>query len=147
VTPGTYLRTRREAAGVSLDQLLEKIGTVPRIPEHDRRSWLVAIENDTVRPDEFAIVALRDCFKFDVSVLQQLLDIHHFAAALPAPRICRVCGCSNQDPCRWNHTTCGWAEYDLCTVCEFFGGDGPLADAAAMLIAPAIDDQHAKRAA
>lgn len=119
MTPGTYLRTRREAAGVSIEQLLGKIGTVPHISERERREWLEALEADIARPDAFAIGALRRCFTFDGDVLDQLLDRQHFGERLPAPRLCRRCACSQDDACLDGSPggTCGWAEYDLCTSC------------------------------
>lgn len=119
MTPGTYLRTRRKAAGVSIEQLLGKIGTVPHVSERERREWIEALEADVARPDAFAIGALRRCFAFDGDVLAQLVDRHHFGARLPAPRLCRRCACSQDDPCLDGSPggTCGWAEYDLCTSC------------------------------
>lgn len=142
MTPGTYLRTRREAVGLSMEKLLGMIGTVPAIPEHRRREWLEGIENDTIPPDQFALHALRSCFRFDVRVANQLIDIHHYAAALPVPRLCRSCGCSNADPCNDGGRGCGWAEYDLCTICEQPGGNGPHGGAAAMPVPGQDNARH-----
>ena len=118
MSPGTYLRKRREAAGLSIEDVLARIGTEPPVPEHHRREWLVLIEADAMRPDAFAIYALRQCYRFDGEVLDRLIDLQYFGARLPGPRLCRECGCSQLDPCAdATGQPCGWAERDLCTWC------------------------------
>lgn len=34
-------------------------------------------------------------------------------------RKCRICGCTDTEPCiDSGGNTCAWAEYDLCTACD-----------------------------
>lgn len=113
LTPGAYLRLRREAAGISRQDAAERLHTEPRLPTAAREEWIAAIEAD-VRPASFAtIAALRWVYSFDLDVLATLA-----AAALGfdvrPPRLCRVCACSDQDGCR---VGCRWVAPDLCSAC------------------------------
>lgn len=132
-SPGTYLRLRREAARLSIEDVVAIVGTVPAVPLPRRAALLEAIEADLTPIDQAVIVALRTAmplgsFRFDPLVLIRLIDLR---AGSPLqqmpPRLCRVCACSEFDPCYrrglHGHTvTCGWAASDLCDACEKSAG-------------------------
>lgn len=123
ITPGTYLRLRREAAGLSSADVATMLTTIPRLPEHDLVYWLDRIEADVVPATFRTIACLRGCFRFDLDVLKQLALLALAGggeAGIAAPRLCRVCACSEGDACTnplqvsWG---CHWVEHDLCSAC------------------------------
>lgn len=99
MTPGSYLKLRREAAGIALD------GT-----SLDSAS-VVAIENGLRFPTDIEIQALSWAFPFDMVVLAGL-------ARGIVDRICRACGCTELDACldKGGHG-CSWVENDFCSSC------------------------------
>ena len=111
MTPGAYLRMRREAAGVSLVEIAAGFSTQPRLAEHLRAELIELVERD-VQPPSFATVELLIAFfDFDRAVLIGLI-------AGAEPQLCRVCACSEGDPCVTEHgETCSWDAPDLCTAC------------------------------
>ena len=113
MTPGAYLRLRREAAGLSVEQVAERLRTEPRIAEFARAEWIELIEGDAMPAAFSTIVALRCAFRFDLAVLEALAiaQLGAFAVAIP---ICRKCGCTEEDACAGR---CWWAEPDLCSAC------------------------------
>ena len=123
ISPGTYLRKRREAAGLSSADVAAMIVTEPRLPEHSLIYWLDRIEADVVPATFRTITCLRCCFSFDIEVLEALVAIQLAPARAsiePPPRLCRNCGCSERDACgdetapSW---ACSWVEADLCSAC------------------------------
>ncbi len=123
ISPGTYLRLRREAAGLSAADVTAMIVTEPRLPEHELIYWLDRIEADVVPATFRTIACLRCCFAFDIEVLEDLVAIQLAparATIIPPPRLCRECACSERDACgdetapSW---ACSWAEDDLCSAC------------------------------
>lgn len=117
--PGTYLRLRREAAGVSREAVAIALAAGQ---SHRQEAALLRVEQlesnlAFVTPAEVAL--MRAAFRFDGQVLDQLADIHFFRADLPHPRLCRVCGCSELDACLDFHqsTACHWVDLDLCSAC------------------------------
>jgi hypothetical protein len=96
VTPGAYLKLRREAADVSE---AEAFAVVPSIREIEANQASLTITD---------LVKLEALFSFDARVL---LDL---AAEFPA-EICRECGCSEADPCE---PPCWWAAPELCSACD-----------------------------
>lgn len=126
-TPGTYLRLRREAAGLTIDDVAAIFGTVPGVPLSARAEMLRSIEADTTPLGDDVVRVLMKArelgsFSFDELVLIRLFDLHNGSSPVAAPRLCRVCACSPHDPCYrpglHGHTvTCGWAERDLCDAC------------------------------
>lgn len=112
MTPGLYLRTRREAAGLSLDDVAERIATVPRWAQHLRRGWLEQIEGDKMPAIFNTIVVLSQVVQFDLGVLVALT-----AEDGEPPRLCRVCACSEEDPCVGHAGPCFWVDVDLCSAC------------------------------
>ena len=133
ISPGTYLRKRREAAGLTLEAVAAKLATEPRLGELDRLAWLRLIEADSVPIGATAIAALHIIFRFDGQILDRLADLHYCSAQLPAPQLCRVCACSWLHPCVDEHGgACSWADRDLCTECAAVtGSPAPAAPAPA----------------
>lgn len=123
ISPGTYLRKRREAAGLSSADVAAMIVTEPRLLEHDLIYWLDRIEADVVPTTFRTIACLHCCFSFDIEVLEALVAIQLAPATgtiVPPPRLCRVCACSERDSCAPDQTThiaCSWAAEDLCSAC------------------------------
>lgn len=59
------------------------------------------------------------------------------AAMVPAPRTCRVCGCTDDDACEGG---CWWVDADLCSACSFPGHVAAHAiDVDAVLRVPVVD--------
>lgn len=110
MTPGAYLRVRRQAAGLSLDDVAVRLAVEPAYPAMSRAEWLAAMEEDIapVAPDTAR--ALRQVFAFDLIVLDRI------ANGMPV-EICRGCACSWYDACETKHGGCYWVEVDLCSVC------------------------------
>ena len=118
-TPGAYLKHRRTAAGLAIVDVAAQLVTEPRMAEHVRAEWIELIEAD-VHPATFhTIVALRCAYPFSLDVLERLVAIH-MGAPYKAPQLCRICACSECDPCvdTVAHSCCAWAGPDLCTGCR-----------------------------
>ncbi|MGN6122976.1 MAG: helix-turn-helix domain-containing protein [Sphingomonas oligoaromativorans] len=114
IAAGDYLRLRREAAGLSVEDVVMLI-----VPDESRwplcAMYTVAIELGYATPSASEVQGLREAFRFDPYVLRQLI-----AGTTPAPAICRRCGCSDLDPCDdETHGPCAWAtdDRDLCSSC------------------------------
>lgn len=116
MTPGTYLRKRREAARLSIADVAAKISTIPRMAEHIRMDWLELIESDQMPATFYTIVALHQIVPFSIDALVALS-----VEGREAPQLCRICGCSDLDPCQVGSAgfTCSWVPNDstLCTTC------------------------------
>lgn len=118
MTPGTYLSKRRYAAGLTIEDVAERIDTIPHMLLHERREWLARIEDDIDRPGKDVIGALSRIFRFDILVLSRLLDLQEdVPATITEPRVCRSCACSWRDACKEKTGFCSWAEHDLCSAC------------------------------
>ena len=116
MTPGTYLRKRREAADVTPEDVARMVAAVIEQPG----PWLSEIENDDRAPSATSVGMLIGTFDFDRHVLDRLIDLHYFAADLPEPRLCRTCACSQWDPCVTDlrgSGSCHWVAEDLCSAC------------------------------
>ena len=128
MTPGTYLRMRREAAGIDVTDVASGLAVLPwairRVGAAERDELalrVAAAEEDRLPYTRPQAELLRNVFAFDVDVYHQLLMLH-FAGddprarvGLPVPQLCRDCACSWYDPCPGG---CAWAEEDLCTACQ-----------------------------
>ncbi|KPF76749.1 hypothetical protein IP68_02315 [Blastomonas sp. AAP25] len=148
MSPGTYLRKRREAAGVSLD--LAAVALVPwaqakkvfepaavrSVINNDLvaqvvhvSAWIAELERD-MRVVDGAVTARLACIiPLDVEIYDRLVA-HKHGVAVPLPQICRECGCSWHHPCVQRVESgipgcfaeygCAWAGADpnLCTACE-----------------------------
>jgi transcriptional regulator with XRE-family HTH domain len=122
MSPGTYLKQRRLAAALTLDDLALRTETEPPVAAMRRAEWLGLIERDELPVTEDVIDALADVpdLAFDEHALIRLLAIHG-GAELALPRLCRVCACSWDDPCvSGDGEACAWVPDDasLCTSCE-----------------------------
>lgn len=109
MTPGRYLRARRIAARLTIDQVA--------IPA----TAVLAIEHDCRRPTDAELCVLSWSFRFDLGVLCDLMRGR-------SPRLCRTCACSELDACigkparddvcgTVEAVVCHWIERDLCSAC------------------------------
>jgi len=99
VTPGQYLRLRREAAGIAIDALA--------IDE----TIVAAIENGERAPTDIQLQALTWSFPFSIATLLRL-------ACNLEVRACLGCGCTEWDPCvEADGRACCWVELDFCSSC------------------------------
>jgi|GEM_PF-1347314 len=110
ITAGLYLRKRRQAAGLSIEEVAA--GCMLPATRDKFAARLTEIENDTDVAAAATLAVLHDCFRFDVRIYTNL------AAGLPADAaICRNCACSWGDACVGRTMNCHWAEPDLCSRC------------------------------
>lgn len=127
MTPAAYLRLRRAAAGLSVRDAAQAVvdawaatkqpGVITPGQMRDQvRGWIELLETPgyTAKSDH-VIRPLLAAFPLDLAVYAQLRD----EPADRHPRICRGCGCSQNDACRNDEhgLGCGWAGDDLCTAC------------------------------
>lgn len=129
MTPGTYLMKRRQAAGLSLEEVALHLLALPVAMTGYGRLHLTALagrlalleaDRDVLSPAQAKLV--RSAFSFDDDIYEQLVA-RHFAGedcGLPEPRLCRGCGCSWHDACVTAGGPCAWSLDDpsLCTACE-----------------------------
>jgi hypothetical protein len=117
--PAAYLRLRREAAGLSV----EDVATMLAPAFADRaaaRAFVRLLEVDLVvarkaRPIE----RLATCYPLDPAVYYQL------AGPTPHPRVCQNCGCSQWDACHHEqYGPCSWATPTRCSQCAAARGQG-----------------------
>ena len=127
MSPGAYLRKRREAAGLTLADVAARVVTEPRMPEHERAEWLRLLETDAMPPSARTIAVLRQVegLRFSGEVLDRLIDLDYFDAKLPAPPICPLCGCSWFDPCHGDQGAPEhrWIPGQPCQSCELKAQD------------------------
>lgn len=121
MSPGTYVRKRREAACLSIEDIALAIGTAPRIPALDRAEWIALVERDELPVGMDMVEALSGIAElpFDKHVLVILIGIAR-GEQWDAPALCRVCACSWWDPCLCTDGgDCAWVDGDLtlCTAC------------------------------
>ena len=105
MTPGTYIALRRNAACLTVNEVMAELAP------HGRLSALLsAIEADCVKPTYSDARLLGRVFPISPAIVSEL-------GCGTAPRICRSCGCSEFDACDEGGRGCAWAEPDLCTSC------------------------------
>lgn len=115
LTPAGYLRLRRNAARMTIDQVAERIE--PRLHRRgDIATMLRNLERDGVTARQIDILRpLQRAFPIDLEVYAQLRD----EPADRHPSVCRVCGCSANDRCTGEHRgQCRRETADLCSACE-----------------------------
>ena len=120
MTPWRYLKLRRLAAGLTIEQLAERI--TPRGRDQRKTIALVTLlECDGGRSrNDLTLLAIANAFQFDPLVYRQLID----EPADRHPRICGTCGCSHWDPCESEAGCCSWAAIDQCSHCAERSGAG-----------------------
>lgn len=128
ISPGTYLRLRREAAGLTVEDLALRFETIPHWSVRQRSDWVASIEADVAPVSPGTAVALRWFIRFDPHVLDALIA-RHAGYAVGIPDICIRCGCSEYDACEG---ACCWAdpEHTLCSSCIDQPGRGSIPTAA-----------------
>lgn len=113
--PHEYLRLRREAAGLTVQQVAQKMTRNPReLATAIDLVELLEIPGNTARRHE-TLDRLQAAFPFDPAVYRQLKD----EPAERHPRVCRGCGAS-----AWDHGDgpFAWATDQACIRCA--GEDG-----------------------
>lgn len=95
MTPGRYLKLRRKAAGVGIND-----AAIPGVS-------MLAIERDLRLPAQAEVTALARAFPFDRLLLFSI-------SCGMTPRLCRGCACSAWDACIGS---CHWVAEDLCSTC------------------------------
>lgn len=124
LSPGTYLRKRREAAGLELEDLALMLDSSPAVSARARAELLAAVERDAhpvtedllrallgagIAYDEHGQLHRVAAFPFDPVVLIKLMDAYAWiqpagcTALNPTgtpPRLCVRCACSDHDRCR-----------------------------------------------
>lgn len=119
MTPGTYLKKRRVAAGLAIIDVAAMVRTNPHLGGVDKVAWIHRIEEDIAALSPDVITSLASAFSFSRLVLLDLITIRSFGpdAVGTAPRLCMACGCSQNDACFVGEATCAWAGPDMCTAC------------------------------
>lgn len=104
MTPGSYIRKRRQARGLTH---LDVCQASDNFVVNDLRE----IEQDKTRPKSSQCGELAINIGFPVEILQAIINKQE-------PRVCRKCACSEHDPCVDEHDVpCHWVEADLCSAC------------------------------
>jgi hypothetical protein len=131
MTPGTYLRKRREAAGLGVIQVAATLAIYSMMPRSTNPRAVIVqrlnrAEEDLEPLNRAQLGLLRTAgFSLDIDVYLQLVDLHADPANpdLPRPAVCRECACSWNDACLVNGRGCCWVEQPnpardgLCTRC------------------------------
>jgi hypothetical protein len=115
LTPAGYLRLRRAAIGLTIEQVAARISpttrgrtVVGRMLRDLERDEVKVLSIDTLRP-------LARAIPMDLDVYAQLRD----EPVDRHPRVCRGCGCSAYDACvDRDLRPCRWATPDLCSACD-----------------------------
>jgi hypothetical protein len=126
MTPGRYMRLRREAAGLTIQHIA--IVLVPASRRHaddDRagvRRKMALLETDQLQgAAQIGLIdQLRSVFSFSDAVYWLLVGrAADPESEVPIPQICRGCGCTWTDACQDGTHGCAWSPGDpnLCTVC------------------------------
>lgn len=116
-TPGTYLRMRREAAGLSLLQV--SLSTIPE--PGTGAEGVVALPVRALIDAEADRAPLGD---MTIGVVSRVVPLAReiYAALrddLPVTPICKGCACSWFDPCHREGRPCAWTDSSAteCTAC------------------------------
>lgn len=125
-SPGGYLRLRRIAALLTVEDVAAQLACEPHLAEHDRAHWLRMIEAGVQPATITTLVALRERFRFSLDVLAAIAA-RALGRDVDLPDMCLHCGCSEHDPCVSSfptfagvrHVACAWADdaRTLCTDC------------------------------
>ncbi len=133
LTAGAYLRRRREAAGLSIDEVAAGYAVGA-----DRDAFAVRlrrIEADEDAAGPATLDRMAEIFRFDREIYRNLV------AGVPAgTALCRECGCSWHDACTRSTLSRYWVAPDLCYGCSV-GLKGKLAEEPSFTIT--ASDPHA----
>ena len=123
MSPGAYLRKRREAAGLSLREVTCMLVRQPEamrpVSEPDLRQLALFLGGAEADDDNLTVPQaslLGRLYRFDIGIYEALLLRHH-GVPVPVPQVCRSCGCSWLDACETAQGPCSWAAPDLCSAC------------------------------
>lgn len=123
ITPGTYLRLRRQATGLSVEAAVAKAGCSssvdPVAVQLLADNWRPA-ENDQAIFASLLTWQIARFLLFDNHIYDSLVA-NRFGHSLPIPQLCRSCGCSWHFACTHAaHGPCSWSVGDssLCSYCE-----------------------------
>lgn len=111
LAPSTYIRLRRETAGLTHAQVAEKLvtaGTALTVERDIARLLIRDLEREGVTAKQpSALISLRCIFPLDPDIYWQLV----YREGEP-PRLCHTCGCSYFDSCQLG----GHDSIDLCDL-------------------------------
>ncbi len=113
MTPANYLRLRRQAAGLTIEQVAEQL--MPRVGFRKMVVvFLRILESDgcTAKHRDH-IERLTAVFPLDPDVYYQLVN----EPTDRLPHICSGCGCSAYDPCTGADGICRFVASDACNRC------------------------------
>lgn len=123
MSPGSYLRKRREAAGLELEDLALMLDSDPAVSARSRAELLASVERDAAPVTEDlmrAVLRLGDAFRIDPLVWIRLIDLAA-GEEIGWPKLCSCCGCSEFDPCvhevGGHQVACHWVADGLCSRC------------------------------
>lgn len=122
-TPASYIALRRKSGGLTIEQVADLI--LANASRHVMRSRRVGRTDQLaelralLRQLETPGVVARQCFTLDLFSGAITFDpeVYIQLATEPAerhPRICRGCGCTQDDACAGG---CRWAGDEICTRC------------------------------
>lgn len=117
LTPGAYLKARRCAEQLTVEELAARLATNPRTQVIDRAEWIALIEADEMPATFSTIAAIGAYVRIDLEVLADLDGIQAGMPLAP-PKLCRCCAAS---PYFIIPQHLPWPEQDLCPVCGKFG--------------------------
>lgn len=126
LSPGTYLRKRREALRLGVKQAAANLAASPwavrRATPDEVNRLMHRINAAEADRQPFTVDQARllgNVFSLDIGVYEKLLALHADPTNpdLPHPQVCRGCACSFMDACVTDRGACSWAEPDLCTAC------------------------------
>lgn len=92
LTPGTYIRLRREAARITLHDVALLLDSDPHVPALRRIGWLAAIEADREPVTETIALALVEVLPIDFMALARLVAVRAGVGGVEAPSLCTACG-------------------------------------------------------
>lgn len=120
MSPGTYLRKRREAGNISLATLASAMFPGANVSSQAAvRELLAEVEANRATIDSRFSASIARHLHMDSEIFDRLTAIHH-GCDLPVPQICRQCACSWNDACLSPAGPCAWSRQDsnICTRCE-----------------------------
>lgn len=75
ITPGTFVRLRRQALGLGLQDVALMLDTAPAVSTQRRVEWLAAIEADLMPISLRTAIALHDAIRLDLRLLSYWMEV------------------------------------------------------------------------